>query len=74
MYWNSPVGLILCTDRNETRVKYAIAGMNNKMFISKYSTTLPSEEKLLEFLRTDRDRTENVLREERARYGSENNH
>jgi hypothetical protein len=30
---------------------------------------LPSEEKLLEFLRNDRDRTENVLREMQAIYG-----
>jgi predicted nuclease of restriction endonuclease-like (RecB) superfamily len=66
---NPPVGLILCTDRAETRVKYAIAGMDNKLFVSKYLTALPSEEKLLEFLRNDRDRTENVLRETQAPYG-----
>jgi hypothetical protein len=66
---NPPVGLILCTDRNETRVKYAIAGMDNQLFVSKYLTALPSEEKLLEFLRNDRDRTENVLREMQATYG-----
>jgi predicted nuclease of restriction endonuclease-like (RecB) superfamily len=66
---NPPVGLILCTDRAETRVKYAIAGMDNQLFVSKYLTALPSEEKLLEFLRNDRDRTENVLREMSATYG-----
>jgi predicted nuclease of restriction endonuclease-like (RecB) superfamily len=66
---NPPVGLILCTDRNETRVKYAIAGIDNQLFVSKYLTALPSEEKLLEFLRNDRDRTENVLRELQMPYG-----
>jgi predicted nuclease of restriction endonuclease-like (RecB) superfamily len=66
---NPPTGLILCTDRAETRVKYAIAGMDNQLFVSKYLTVLPAEEKLLEFLRNDRDRTENVLREMSASYG-----
>jgi hypothetical protein len=55
-------------DKAETRVKYATAGMDNQLFVSKYLTALPSEEKLLEFLRNDRDRTENVLREMRAEY------
>lgn len=65
---NPPVGLILCTDREETRVKYATAGMDNQMFVSKYLTALPSEEKIREFLQSDRDRTENVLRERQAHY------
>lgn len=65
---NPPVGLILCADREETRVKYATAGMDNQMFVSKYLTALPSEEKIREFLQSDRDRTENVLRERQAHY------
>ena len=60
---NPPVGLILCTDRNETRVKYATTGMDNQLFVSKYLTALPSEEQIRKFLETDRGRTENVLRE-----------
>lgn len=65
---NPPVGLILCASRDETRVKYATAGMDNRLFVSKYLTALPSEEKIMAFLRDDRDRTENVLREEQAAY------
>jgi predicted nuclease of restriction endonuclease-like (RecB) superfamily len=60
---NPPIGLILCTDRNETRVKYATTGMDNQLFVSKYLTALPSEEQIQKFLETDRGRTENVLRE-----------
>ena len=60
---NPPIGLILCTDRNETRVKYATSGMDNQLFVSKYMTALPSEEQIQKFLETDRGRTENVLRE-----------
>jgi hypothetical protein len=65
---NPPVELVLCTDRNETRVKYAISGMDNTMFVSKYMTALPSEEQIRAFLESDRDRTENVLREQRKLY------
>ena len=60
---NPPIGLILCTDRDETHVKYATTGMDNQLFVSKYLTALPSEEQIRKFLENDRDRTENVLRE-----------
>jgi hypothetical protein len=60
---NPPIGLILCTNRDETRVKYATSGMDNQLFVSKYLTALPSEEQIQKFLETDRGRTENVLRE-----------
>lgn len=65
---NPPVGLILCTHRDETRVEYATAGMDNRLFVSKYLTALPSEETLRGFLRDDRDRTEHILREQQAEY------
>ncbi len=38
---NEPVGLILCTDKKRTVVEYAIGGMNNKIFTSKYRLQLP---------------------------------
>lgn len=65
---NPPVGLILCTDRDETRVRYAAAGMDNQLFVSKYQTVLPSEEQIRAFLENDRDRTEYVIREMGAEY------
>jgi hypothetical protein len=66
---NTPVGLILCADRDETRVKYATSGMDNQLFVSKYMTALPSEEQIRKFLENDRSRTENVLREMSVPYG-----
>ena len=65
----TPVGLILCADRDETRVKYATSGMDNQLFVSKYMTALPSEEQIRKFLENDRSRTENVLREMSVPYG-----
>jgi predicted nuclease of restriction endonuclease-like (RecB) superfamily len=65
---NPPVGLILCTDRDKTRVKYATSGMDNQLFVSKYQTVLPSEESIRAFLESDRDRTEHVIREMSVEY------
>lgn len=40
---NPPIGIILCTDKSETLVKYATAGLAHHVFVSKYMTNLPSE-------------------------------
>jgi predicted nuclease of restriction endonuclease-like (RecB) superfamily len=68
---NPPIGLILCTDRDETRVKYATSGLDNKLYISKYLTQLPSADTLREFLEGDRERTIMRLQEQRVGYGGE---
>ena len=39
---NDPVGIILCTDKKKTVVEYALGGMNNKIFTSKYRLQLPN--------------------------------
>ena len=33
---NPPVGILLCTDKNQTLAEYALAGMDNNLFVSKY--------------------------------------
>ena len=38
-----PIGLLLCTEKDHTVVKYALAGMNNQLFVSRYKVALPSE-------------------------------
>lgn len=43
---NEPIGIVLCTDKNNTFVKYALGGMSNKIFASKYQLSLPSPEDL----------------------------
>lgn len=45
---NDPVGIILCTEKDNVQVKYAIAGLSNKLFVSKYKLYLPSREELEE--------------------------
>ncbi len=43
---NPPVGLILCTDRNESLARYALDGLPNKILAAEYRLALP-DEKLL---------------------------
>lgn len=48
-----PVGLILCTDKNQTRVDYATGGLDQQMFVSRYLTALPSTETLQRLIEQD---------------------
>ncbi|MDO8260772.1 MAG: PDDEXK nuclease domain-containing protein, partial [Candidatus Magasanikbacteria bacterium] len=47
---NPPIGIILCTDKNHTKVEYATAGLDENMFISKYKIVLPSVKELEKFI------------------------
>ncbi|SPE17880.1 conserved hypothetical protein [Candidatus Sulfotelmatomonas gaucii] len=42
-----PVGLILCSDKNDAVVKYATGGINTQVFASRYMTKLPDESVIL---------------------------
>ena len=50
---NSPVGIILCASKNETLVKYATAGLSQKIFVSKYMINLPSEIELKKIIQEE---------------------
>jgi predicted nuclease of restriction endonuclease-like (RecB) superfamily len=43
---NPTIGLILCTEKNETIVKYSVLNENKQMFASRYKLYLPTEEEL----------------------------
>jgi predicted nuclease of restriction endonuclease-like (RecB) superfamily len=60
---NPPVGLILCTEKNEAVVRYTLSGSAQKVFASRYLLHLPSEQELAEELRRERVALE--TREER---------
>ena len=47
---NPPVGIMLCTGKDSTLVEYALAGMDNNLFVSKYLLELPSKEEMQAFL------------------------
>jgi predicted nuclease of restriction endonuclease-like (RecB) superfamily len=43
---NPPVGILLCTQKDHALVEYALAGMDNQLFVSKYQLHLPDREQL----------------------------
>jgi hypothetical protein len=45
-----PVGLLLCTRKNHALMEYALAGMDNQLFVSRYQLELPRREELVELL------------------------
>ena len=54
LYWRmSPVGILLCTRKGEKMVEYAIAGMDNNLFVSTYMLQLPDKATLGKFLRDE---------------------
>lgn len=44
---NEPIGLILCTRKDEVFAKYVLGNLNNKIFASRYKLALPSEKELV---------------------------
>ena len=47
---NPPVGILLCTEKGDTMVKYATAGLDPNIFVQKYMIELPSEEEIKRFI------------------------
>ena len=47
---NPPVGLLLCTGKDQALVQYATASMDNRLFVSKYAVQLPAKAELEQFL------------------------
>ncbi|MFZ3170174.1 MAG: PDDEXK nuclease domain-containing protein [Candidatus Methanoperedens sp.] len=63
---NLPVGILLCTEKNHALVEYALAGMDNKLFVSKYQLELPKKEEIQRFLEeqiAEKMREEEMFRE-----------
>ena len=47
---NPTLGIILCTDKSETMVKYSVLKESQQIFASKYKTVLPTEEELADMI------------------------
>ncbi len=45
-----PIGILLCTRKNQELVQYALAGMSNQLFVSRYQVQLPGKEEIAAFL------------------------
>jgi predicted nuclease of restriction endonuclease-like (RecB) superfamily len=47
---NPPVGILLCTEKDHVLVEYALAGLDNRLFVSKYMLELPKKKEMQRFL------------------------
>jgi predicted nuclease of restriction endonuclease-like (RecB) superfamily len=47
---NPPVGILLCTEKGDTLVRYTTAGLDPNIFVQKYMIQLPSEEEIKKFI------------------------
>ncbi len=55
---NPPIGIVLCTDKNEAVVRYALPEGNRQIFASRYKLHLPTEEELAAELQRERRQIE----------------
>ena len=62
---NPPIGLLLCTDYGETTVQYAIEGLTQNIFVSKYRLQLPTEDDIRKYM------LENITEEDFKKYKEE---
>lgn len=47
---NPPIGILLCTQKDHALVEYALAGIDNGIFVSKYLLELPRKEDMQRFI------------------------
>src|SRR5262245_64581248 len=59
---NPPIGIVLCSNKSEAVVRYALPEGNTQIFASRYKLHLPTEEELAEELLRERHQIELVRR------------
>jgi predicted nuclease of restriction endonuclease-like (RecB) superfamily len=50
---NPTIGILLCTEKGNKMVEYALAGMEEKLFVSNYLAQLPPKEQLIAFIENE---------------------
>ena len=55
---NPPVGLILCSEKNEAVARYALEGLPSKVITREYRLALPDEKRLAAEIEQTRQRLE----------------
>ena len=64
---NPTIGIILCTEKDATIVKYSVLKENKQLFASKYKLYLPSEQELIEEIEREKAL---IVRERGKQYGN----
>ena len=67
---NPPVGLLLCSDKDQTKVEYATGGLDQQLFVSRYLVALPKLQDIEQLIERDRALWERRIATNRSRPGS----
>ena len=51
---HDPIGILLCSEKNDTHVEYALGGLSNRVFVSRYLLHLPKAQELEAFVNQTR--------------------
>jgi len=51
---NPPVGLLLCSEKDQTKVEYATGGLDQQLFVSRYLVALPKATEIERLVERDR--------------------
>ncbi|MDY0324122.1 MAG: PDDEXK nuclease domain-containing protein [Candidatus Carbobacillus sp.] len=62
---NPTIGLILCTKKDQTIVKYSVLNENKQLFASKYQMYLPTEKQLIEEIEREKFIIENIKKDDK---------
>ena len=46
----APIGILLCTQKNDALVEFALGDLSNKVFVSRYAVELPKKEEMERFI------------------------
>jgi hypothetical protein len=46
-----PIGILLCTRKNEALVEFALGDMPNQLFVSRYAVEMPKKAAMQSFLK-----------------------
>ena len=46
---NPPIGIILCTDKDSIAAEYALGGLSNNIFASRYVSYIPNKEQFIAY-------------------------
>ena len=60
---NPPIGIILCADKDEVVAEFALGGLENHIFASKYTLLLPNKEQLIQQVEYVLAQEENLIDE-----------
>jgi predicted nuclease of restriction endonuclease-like (RecB) superfamily len=58
---NPTIGIVLCSEKNDTMVKYSVLAENDRLFASKYMLYLPTEDELKKELERERELIEKSM-------------